>query len=228
MTQKMRKNLSFACSIVAVALSVVSFCTTICNCHLSSDGIAVGLMAVCATFIVGYQIYNKIESQEQLKEWSDKIKKIEELQNKNEELQDRLFQSESAILIGQLINDASTIYSDESHYYRESAPEFALLKIFDSIIPAMDADWRGNSYDKIFNAMDAYIDHIGQSGIVEYCRRSYPIDGSVQEMIYRFDLDIRGKIRAIKSHENYQRILEKFEKRLYDIEIKLAEARGSD
>ena len=131
-------------------------------------------------------------------------------------------------LANQIINDADSIYYDASHHYREAAPEFALMKILDAIIPAMDADWRGAAHDRIFNSMDAYIDHVGQSGIIEYCKRTDGADYPVQYTVYRFDLDIRAKSNAIQAHNNYHLIKKEYEQRLANIDTRLAEARGAD
>lgn len=222
-------KLSFIISIAAILLALGSFVAVVSSggilCAVRGSELAVGLISVCATLIVGFQIYNTINAKEQIDAVKQKIEKIEELQATSNALQETIHKSESSMLANQIINDAESIYYDASHHYREAAPEFALMKILDAIIPAMDADWRGAAYDRIFNAMDAYIDHVGQSGIIEYCRRTDGADYPMQYTVYRFDLDIRAKSKVIQAHKNYHIINKEYEQRLPNIEIKLAEAR---
>lgn len=184
--------------------------------------IAVGLIAVCATLIVGFQIYNKVNEKEQIDEIKRKIEEVEKLQLKTQVLQERIQKSESTLLANQIINTADFTYSDTAHY-REAAPEFALVKILDAIIPALEAGWKGVAFDRIFNSTDNYIRHIGQSGILEYCKRTYETAFSSQYSIFRFNLDIRAKTIAIQSHIDYHIVQKDFEKRMSDIEAKLAE-----
>ena len=225
------KTPSLIINVAAFILALGAFLAVVSSggnlCTVKGSELAVGLIASCATLIVGFQIYNTINAKEQIDVVKQKIEKIEELQASSNALQETIHKSEASMLANQIINDADSIYNDASHHYREAAPEFALMKILDAIVPAMDADWRGAAYDRIFNSMDAYIDHVGQSGIIEYCKRTDGADYPVQYTVYRFDLDIRAKSNAIKAHKNYHLINKEYEQRLLNIEIKLAEARDA-
>ena len=226
------KNLSLIISVTALLLAFSAFLAVVSSggnlCTVKGSELAVGLIAVCATLIVGFQIYNTINAKEQIDVVKQKIEKIEELQASSNALQETIHKSEASMLANQIINDADSIYNDVPHHYREAAPEFALMKILDAIIPAMDADWRGAAYDRIFNSMDAYIDHVGQSGIIEYCRRLYDDNCTIRYTVYRFELDIRAKSNAIQAHNNYHLIKKEYEQRLANIDTRLAEARGAD
>lgn len=224
-----KENLSLITSIAALLLALGAFLTVVSFggnlCAVNGSELAVGLIAVCATIIVGFQIYNTVDSRSQLDAVKQKIEKIEELQTSSNALQETIHKSEASMLANQIIDDAESIYYDASHHYREASPEFALIKILDAIIPAMDADWRGAAYDRLFHAMDAYIDRVGQSGIIEYCKRTDKSNCDVQYTVYRFDLDIRAKTNSIQSHKNYHFVQKDYEVRLNNIELKLAEAR---
>lgn len=222
-----KDNRSVIVRTAAFLMSFVSLLVVISSggnlCSTKGSEIAVGLISVCATLIVGFQIYNTIEAKAQFDKLEEKYKKIEDLQTTSKILQETILRSESTMIAIQIINDADHIYHDDSHHYREASPEFALLKIFDAIIPALAADWRGTAFDSIFNAMDTYIEHIGQSGIVEYCRRVDGVDYPVKNVVSMFNLNLRSKSDAIQSHSNYYLIYKEFEQRLSKIEKKLVE-----
>ncbi len=227
----MKNNrLSLILSIAALLLSVVAIFAVFSSggrlCNTNGSELAVGLIATCATLIVGFQIYSKVDYKEQINELTQKIEEIEKLQLANNALQERIKTSESALLANQIIYNADSIYEDMTHY-RESAPEYALMRILDAIVPALDAGWKGAAFDVLFNAMDNYIAHVGQSGIIEYCKRNGHESYPVKESVFRYDLDIRAKTNVIQSHSNYHYIQKEYGKRLSDIEAKLAEARES-
>ena len=217
--------LSIAAFLFAVVAIFAIFSYSSHLCDIRGSELAVGLIAVCTTFIVGFQIYNKVDYNEQIKEIKQKIEEVEKLQSENKAMQERIETSESALLANQIINNADFIYGDYAHY-RESAPEFALIKILDAIIPALDAGWKGAAFDRLFKAMDNYIARVGQSGIKEYCKRNGHDNYPVQESVFKYDLDIRAKTNAIQSHTNYHYIQKEYEERMGNIEAKFAEARG--
>jgi len=225
----MKNNrLSLILSIAALLLSVVAIFTVFssggCLCNTNGSELAVGLIATCATLIVGFQIYSKVDYKEQINELKQKIEEAEKLQSENKAMQERIKTSESALLANQIIYNADSIYEDMTHY-REAAPEYALMRILDAIVPALDAGWKGAAFDVLFNAMDNYIAHVGQSGIIEYCKRNGHESYPVKKTVYRYDLDIRAKSNVIQSHTKYHYIQKEYEERLSNIETKLAEAR---
>ena len=225
----MKNNrLSLILSIAAFLLAVVAFVAVFSSgghlCDTKGSELAVGLIAACATLIVGFQIYSKVDYKEQINELTQKIEEAEKLQSENKAMQERIKTSESALLANQIIYTADSIYKDMTHY-REAAPEYALVKILDAIVPALDAGWKGAAFDVLFNAMDIYITHVGQSGIIEYCKRNGHDSYPVQESVFRYDLDIRAKTKVIQFHANYHDIQKEYEERMFKIENKLAEAR---
>ena len=225
----MKNNrLSLIISIAAFLLAVVAVVAVFSSggrlCDMKGSELAVGLIAICATLIVGFQIYSKVDYKEQINELAQKIEKAEKIQSENKAMQERIKISESALLANQIIHNADSIYDDMAHY-REAAPEYALMKILDAIVPALDAGWKGAAFDILFNTMDIFIAHLGQSGIIEYCKRNGLDNYSVQESVFKYDLDIRAKSNAIQSHTNYHYIQKEYEERLSNIEAKFAEAR---
>lgn len=225
----MKNNrLSLIFSIAALLLAAVAIVAVFSSgghlCNTNGSELAVGLIAACATLIVGFQIYSKVDYKEQINELAQKIEKAEKIQSENKAMQERIKISESALLANQIIHNADSIYDDMTHY-REAAPEYALMKILDAIVPALDAGWKGAAFDVVFNAMDNYIAHVGQSGIIEYCRRNGNDSYPVQKTVFRYELDIRAKSNVIQSHANYHYIKNELEERLSNLEIKLAEAR---
>ena len=95
-------RLSLILSIAAFLLAVVAVVAVFSSgghlCDTKGSELAVGLIAACATLIVGFQIYSKVDYKEQINELTQKIEEAEKLQSENKAMQERIKTSESALL----------------------------------------------------------------------------------------------------------------------------------
>lgn len=68
-------------SVMAIIIAIGAFVVSICSCRLTTGGIVAGLIGVCATFMVGYQIWNTIDVKDTLKRNEQVAKEFEDLKH---------------------------------------------------------------------------------------------------------------------------------------------------
>lgn len=89
-SQREKYGIRIACG-TALVLSVVSLCASLPRSDLSFDylGLVTGIIALCTTFIIGYQIYNAIELKSRMDAIAeDYEKKIQDLKEQIAQAQD--------------------------------------------------------------------------------------------------------------------------------------------
>lgn len=218
-------------SIVATILSVVAlvisitYGVSICGCEINYIGVAVGLIAICATFMVGYQIWNTIDVKDSIRRNEKIAEEFGQLENKVDMYEKR--SQENIDIMHSLIS-----YQNQLGLMHDAD---AVIFMHHAILSALDSE--RDDFTNIFGYLSVFISELsemsltGANMVVENANgkkiihdtRS-PYNGrSVEYAINVFRKNIEEIDEQIKEHKQYYRIKREYENVMEELDIKIKE-----
>lgn len=218
-------------SIVATILSVVAlvisitYGVSICGCEINYIGVAVGLIAICATFMVGYQIWNTIDVKDSIRRNEKIAEEFGQLENKVDMYEKR--SQENIDIMHSLIS-----YQNQLGLMHDAD---AVIFMHHAILSALDSE--RDDFTNIFGYLSVFISELsemsltGANMVVENANgkkiihdtRS-PYNGrSVEYAINVFRKNIEEIDEQIREHKQYYRIKREYENIMEELDVKIKE-----
>lgn len=214
-------------SILAIILAIGAFVVAVCSCKLSSEGFVTSLIGVCATLMVGYQIWNTIDVK-------DNLKRNEVLSKEFESLKDEVRLSDKRAQEKLDIMQSLVAYQGQMSFMSTSD---AVMYMHHAILSALDSDREDFSY--MFDCIAVFSSELTEMTItgsnmsvtnksgerIINDKRSPYYGRSIAFAIISFREQINQTSEQIRQHKRfyvikkeYEGIMEGLEKKLKEIE----------
>lgn len=226
-----KDSVSRTFSIIAIVLSIVAlviaitYGVSICGCEINYVGVSVGLIGVCATLMVGYQIWNTIDVKETIKRNEKVAEEFEHLQHRVD-----LYEKRSQ----ENIDIIHSLVSYQNHLSLMSTAD-AVLHMHHAVLSALDSE--SEDLSNIFDYLSIFISELSEmaltgsnlfftnsNGVKIIQDKRSPFYGkTVEYAISEFKNAIKITDEQIKAHERYKRIRDIYENVMSALEIKIKE-----
>ena len=229
-------RLSRTFSIIATFLSIfacvisITYGVSMCGCEIDYIGVAVGLIGVCATLMVGYQIWNTIDVKESIKRNEKVAEEFENLQRKVELYEKR--SQENIDIIHSLI-------SHQIHLNLMSDAE-AVLHMHHAVLSSLNSEREDLSdilgYLSVFiselsemalTVSNLFVSNSKGNKIIQDARSPY-YGMTVEYAINEFMNTINETDEQIKKHERYKSIKVNYEKVMDGLGQKIIEIKNTN
>ena len=166
----------------------------------------VGIMTLVFTLLIGYQIYNTIDTKQKLEE-IDRLKS--DLQNFQQASEKKTTALYNEFAQGGYILQARTVAQNPKDDY------VAFLKMLSAIRAALDVDNRDEGYGWMLKELKEYM---------LLLNNTYPFSGSsdvIPMIVNEYRKKYKNDDAAIRSHDNYYIIRDTYEPLMADFEKRL-------
>lgn len=166
----------------------------------------VGIMTLVFTLLIGYQIYNTIDTKQKLEE-IDRLKS--DLQNFQQASEKKTTALYNEFAQGGYILQARTVTQNPKDDY------VAFLKMLSAIRAALDVDNRDEGYGWMLDELKTYM---------LLLNNTYPFSGSsdtIPMIVEEYRKKYKDDDKAIRLHDNYYIIRDRYEPLMADFERRL-------
>ena len=223
--EKSTKIFSVVATILSSMALVISitYGVSISGCKVNYIGVAVGLIAICATFMVGYQIWNTIDVKDSIRRNEKITQEFEQLQKKVDMYEKR--SQENIDIIHSLIS-----YQNQLGLMHDVD---AVLFMHHAILSALNSE--RDDFTNIFGYLRIFISELSEMSLtgatlfknsvngkrIIYDSRSPYYGKSVEYAIDAFRKNIEEIDRQIKKHKQYYQIKREYESLMDELDIKI-------